>query len=292
MNVSGCSEWTQCPAFLIVTRRPAGRGPPWRGRTRRGRRRTRRRRPTAPARRTARGPQAVLGPAADLPQLLPQGRQVDLPPPPVVLAPQVLQQEAPHGGVAHRLAQRPSASSRRSRVVRSMACMAAMYRENSLRVLVADRRHVDHDEPVHALGVEQRGEHRDLAAHRVAHQRHRLRPQHAGDPVGGVEEVEVGGPGRAAVVGQVHEQHPVVGQQGLGDLGPVRPWPKRPWQNTTGGPCSPSDVVCSTTSSGAPALRSRTRRTCPRVPRRRRRSRLPRPRRRRRSHLPVRRGRH
>ena len=92
---------------------------------------------------------------------------------------------------------------------------------------VGRRRDVDDHEPLDQLGVPQREHHRDLAAHRVPDQRHRpLVPQRLGHPVGQVEVVERLGPRRAAVVGHVDQQHPVVAAEVLGDLGPVLALPE------------------------------------------------------------------
>ena len=89
-------------------------------------------------------------------------------------------------------------------------------------MVVGHRRHVDHDEPLDELGPEQGDEHGDLAAHRVPDQGDRVAVgQDLGDPVGVVDVVEAVAARRLAVVGQVHEQDPVVAGQGLRDRGPV-----------------------------------------------------------------------
>ena len=83
---------------------------------------------------------------------------------------------------------------------------------------VGHRRHVDDAEPFDQLGVPQRQQHRDLAAHRVADQRDRVvGAKQPGHLVGGLDVVEAVGPRRPAVVGHVDEQHPVVLGERLGD---------------------------------------------------------------------------
>ena len=88
------------------------------------------------------------------------------------------------------------------------------------------RRDVDDDQPVDQVGVPQRQDHRDLAAHRVAHEVHRAGrrepvPQLLGDQVGGLLVAEVVGPRRPTVVRQVDQQRAELGLQGLGDRGEV-----------------------------------------------------------------------
>ena len=102
---------------------------------------------------------------------------------------------------------------------------------------VGHRRHVDHAQPLHALGVPQSQDHRDLAAHRVADDRGLLVAgvlgQRLGDLVGRVEIVEVGRPRRSAVLGHVEQQHPVPIGNPLATWVQFLPWPNSPWQKST-----------------------------------------------------------
>ena len=141
---------------------------------------------------------------------------------PSSVAAQVLQQEAAHDRVGHRLAQR---------LLGLVAPLDGGEVERPHRLDVADelasarvghRGDVDDDQALDELGVPQRQAHRDLAAHRVPDERHRpVRPELVGDEVGQLDVVEGLGPRRSAVVGHVEQQHPVVGAERLGDLGPV-----------------------------------------------------------------------
>ena len=87
------------------------------------------------------------------------------------------------------------------------------------------------DQPVDQLGVPQRQDHGDLAAHRVPDQVHRpvaCEPvgQVLRDPVGGVGVREGLAPLRAAVVGQVDQGRAQLGLQRLRDLGEVASLPE------------------------------------------------------------------
>src|SRR5699024_150671 len=101
--------------------------------------------------------------------------------------------------------------------------------------------HVHDDEAVHDLRVQQREQHDDLAAHGVADDDPRLLPADGGEvlgeDLGHVHVVEVLGPRRAPVVGQVEGGRPGDVLQPLGDLAPVAslaeqavaegdPWPR------------------------------------------------------------------
>ena len=95
--------------------------------------------------------------------------------------------------------------------------------------LVGHRGHVDDDQPLDQLGVAQREHHRDLAAHRVPDQGHRVRPRRTG--LG-----RRGRPGRRSRTPRSTPERPWLGMsisstrwsaaRCLGDLGPVLALPE------------------------------------------------------------------
>ena len=218
----------------------------------------------------------LLRPAAERREVAAEDLEVGLPPPAVVVAPEVLEQEAAHGGVGDGLGQRGvrvAAALERGQV--QLQHRLDVAGELAAR-LVVDRRDVDDAEPLDELGVPQRQHHRRLAAHRVADQRDRVAlVEQLGHPVGDVDVVEVVGPlatGRGAAC------------RPAAPGGPRRsPW--RSWSSScpgrTGrgrrrpaGRSPPGSSVFSTTGAlpsgsgrGRAARRRAGRRTCAQVPR-------------------------
>ena len=187
-------------------------------------------------------PEVLVGPPDHLVHGLGQQVQVHLPVPAVVGAPQVLQQEAAHDRVGHRLTQR---------LVRVGATLEPGQVEPAHGAGVADElpsarvrrgRHVDDHEALDQRRVAQCQAHRDLAAHRVPDERQRpVLLQSGGHPVCQVEVVEAVGPLRAAVVGHVDQHHAVLRAQLLGDLRPVLPLPEQAVAEGQGGPALAQD---------------------------------------------------
>ena len=188
-----------------------------------------RRRPTAPARRTTRRRARRPATRRARPSRRPSRSRLSCQRQPSPSRRRFCSRKLRTVGVGHRLAQR---------LVGLVAPLERREVEGAHRLDVAHelaprgvrrRRHVDDHEPLDQLGVAQREHHRDLAAHRVPDQRHRApRPRSASATrSASVEVVERLGPRRAAVVGHVDQQHPVVAAEVLGDLRPVLALPEQ-----------------------------------------------------------------
>ena len=129
---------------------------------------------------------------------------------PGALVAEVLQQEPAHRRVRYRRAKRLVGLRPPLEAVQVNGAHGGDVAVELGGVVVRHRRHVHDDQPLDELGVAQRDDHRDLAAHRVADQGDRVvGGEQAGHLVGRRQVVEVVAPRRATVVWHVDERDPV-----------------------------------------------------------------------------------